>query len=640
MKRKRSMTGLIAVAVGLVSVFSAQAQNTWSGTGDWFANTANWSGGLPMADDVVIIAAGSNLQLTNNTPALTSLTMQGGTLTCSKWATAINATTVTLNGGTVTCTGPFDETAGSSNRVYITCTDFFLASVASINVAEKGYEGGWGSGDGKGPGGSLAGGAPPGAGHGGKGGPHGANSGAPNGAIYGLTNAPTAPGSGSGGWGSVGHGGHGGGAVRIAATGAVAVNGTINVNGGASFNQSGVSGGGSGGSIYISCNTFSGTNGLLAANGGAAGTHGWSPGGGAGGRIAVDYSPVAQANLPVKPTVTFSANRGTANSGHLGESGTLFFKDDADLSGLLAGGTPVFGNAATSWTLQNLTVSGEVSIPAGLNLYVTDDLVLTNAGVLYVYADATNGVTPAYGALVSVGSDLVVYTNSWIYPVSNPTNGGSARFTVGNLTVPTANAGMDASGRGWQGAQPGAATKHGWGPGRGLGGTYPQGGGYGGRGGNTTAPGNVYGVSNQPPVSAGSGGGAYENNPSSWAGNGGGLIWIEAVRMVTLNGELLADGKVGYHISNLNSGGSGGGIYITCSTLAGNGTLSVKGANGGGHHLSAGGGGGRILVFRKSGDPLTNVFFTGGTIPSATAGAAGSVHWELISPAGTVISIK
>jgi hypothetical protein len=275
-----------------------------------------------------------------------------------------------------------------------------------------------------------------------------------------------------------------------------------------------------------------------------------------------------------------------------------------------------------------------------LTITVGRDLVLTNLSALHVYAGTTNSASSAnYGARVDVSRDIIIHTNCWIHPVSHPTNGASVRWQAANLSIPTGNAGIDASGRGWQGAQPGASDKHGWGPGRGLGGTAPQGGGYGGRGGNTTAPGNVYGVSNQVPVSAGSGGGAYDNTGAYYGGNGGGLIWVEAARKVTLNGTLRADGGTSYHISGVNSGGSGGGIYLTCGTISGSGTLSAKGAIGGGHSVSAGGGGGRIQVWRVAGEPLTTDV-AGGATPSATAGAAGSAYWGQVAAAGTTVLIR
>jgi hypothetical protein len=141
-----------------------------------------------------------------------------------------------------------------------------------------GFSGGYGIGiDGEGPGKGLAtayyGG---GAGYGGSGGDGQDGAG---GQIYGMTNAPIAPGSGGGG----NLAGHGGGAVRIDASGAVTIDGTIDASGGNSREHGG---GGSGGGIFISSRTFDGAaSGVLRADGGD-GVYGRS-GGGGGGRIAV-----------------------------------------------------------------------------------------------------------------------------------------------------------------------------------------------------------------------------------------------------------------------------------------------------------------------------------------------------------------
>ena len=110
--------------------------------------------------------------------------------------------------------------------------------------------------------------------------------------MYGSSNAPTGPGSGGGKivTAPLATGGSGGGAIRIEASGAVTMNGTITANGSFPVDSS-YGGGGSGGSIYIMCNTFGGdTNGVLRAAGGdgIAGGSG-DGGGGGGGRIAVWY---------------------------------------------------------------------------------------------------------------------------------------------------------------------------------------------------------------------------------------------------------------------------------------------------------------------------------------------------------------
>jgi len=117
-----------------------------------------------------------------------------------------------------------------------------------------------------------------GAGYGGIGGSGGAG-GPVGGPVYGVTNAPVAPGSGGG---YIDAGGWGGGLIWVRASGDVRLDGTATADGQIG---NGYAGGGSGGGIWIESKTFSGS-GILSANGGNGGTRG-GPGG--GGRIAVWY---------------------------------------------------------------------------------------------------------------------------------------------------------------------------------------------------------------------------------------------------------------------------------------------------------------------------------------------------------------
>ena len=161
--------------------------------------------------------------------------------------------------------------------------DLTVAAGGGFDADAEGYPGGtsrsantWGNGSGCGAGpgyGTYSGGH--GASHGGLGGGGG------GGGTYGSSNAPVRRGSGGGaGW--TGAGGDGGGAIRIEATNAVVVDGTITAGGG--NRKGGTATAGSGGSILIMCDRFSGAaGGLLAADGGSAGTQS----GGGGGRIAV-----------------------------------------------------------------------------------------------------------------------------------------------------------------------------------------------------------------------------------------------------------------------------------------------------------------------------------------------------------------
>ncbi|OGV61664.1 MAG: hypothetical protein A2498_06110 [Lentisphaerae bacterium RIFOXYC12_FULL_60_16] len=278
MKRTPTACGVLLILAATLQA----ATRTWDGsTGNW-TDSARWGGTVPQNGDVAVVNGGSVL-LSAGTAALSAYTMGGGTLTFTNWTTLLNATNVTINSGTITLPAAFTNN-GMSNRIYVVCSNFTLASAVTINVDGKGYKASPASlGTAHGPG------APPvtahyggGAGHGGPGGP-GDSIGATGGPVYGETNAPTAPGSGGGGNSVTGHGG---GAVRIEATGTVTINGAIRANGGNGTTHGGA---GSGGGIFISCAAFSGTtSGQLMANGGnIAVVNSIHGGSGGGGRIAV-----------------------------------------------------------------------------------------------------------------------------------------------------------------------------------------------------------------------------------------------------------------------------------------------------------------------------------------------------------------
>ncbi|MEK9156402.1 MAG: hypothetical protein AAB360_03865, partial [Patescibacteria group bacterium] len=98
------------------------------------------------------------------------------------------------------------------------------------------------------------------------------------GPVYGSSTVPVNIGSGAGN--SSPDGGSGGGAIKLAVTGTLILNGTISANGGDGAARAG----GSGGSVYIVTNTITGS-GTISANGGNAA----AGGGGGGGRMAIYY---------------------------------------------------------------------------------------------------------------------------------------------------------------------------------------------------------------------------------------------------------------------------------------------------------------------------------------------------------------
>ncbi len=168
---------------------------------------------------------------------------------------------------------------------YIECRALYLESDGEILAERRGYD------YATGPSWDTIASPNGGGGYGGRGG----GTTEDRGQVYGSKYAPVYPGSG----GSNQSGGRGGGLVRIAARGAMRVDGTIQADGMLSTIHS-ASRAGSGGAILLTAGRFSG-DGELRAQGG----HGRGLGGG-GGRIAV-----------WTPFIPFDAMQGIANREHL-----------------------------------------------------------------------------------------------------------------------------------------------------------------------------------------------------------------------------------------------------------------------------------------------------------------------------------
>lgn len=606
---------IVAPATGTVTIVDAVLTvgvNETSAAGDW-DDAGKWSlGRIPVAGDEAIVRHAMTLNAETYALA-TCLVTNGGVITFNGWTTRLQATDVTVGGGSLTLPGPFTNNA-MSNRIWIVCTNFTLATNGTVNVDSKGYLGGTNfTGPGwtntlaaQGPG---AGSGQCGAGYGGRGGSTFGFNQTGIGPAYGSASGPAEPGS--GGARSATAGGNGGGAVRIEASGTASVSGTITANG--SLGLGGGDGGGSGGSIAILCGQFGGsTNGLLRANGGAGNDTGGS---GSGGRLAVLYT----VSPAVNPGVRFSVTEGAKGSrGYTGQPGTLYLPDTALLTEALSRTQFIDTRlylGVPEWTVNSLTADGcklifasdgfrlNVSndlrvqtagrfgfgdpVSTGMTLNIGGSLIVTNGGTFYVYSGITNGVAPDYGCLVAITNDIILATNaSKIIPVSHYTNGGSVLFRGSDLKI-AAGCSINADSAGWM---------SGMGPGKGsIGiGNASSGGGYGGAGGSGgTGVGNLpgglpYGLTNAP-IAPGSGGGIG----SGFGTYGGGAVRVYLSGKVDINGTISANGGPG---NGYYGAGSGGGIMLYCNTLAGgtNSLLSVRGLNGGSR--AGGGGGGRIAV--------------------------------------------
>lgn len=487
----------------------------WNGaTSEDWNEPANWA---PDADGQTTVPqdgeyvwlgdlSAASISLSADTAELAGLILGGQgnavTITATGWKTAIRAGEVFVNDkGVVTC-GAAAINKDDLNRVWLVCDTLTVAKGGKITVSERGYAADAQKAQvvGHGPG---AGKTNMGASHGGYG-SWAAGRGNAGGYVwenvqpYGDAEHPETAGS-SGANSKYDIGGNGGGVIRIAATGAVTVNGEILANGRAASttgkDAANHDTAGAGGSIWISCATVAGTTGLIAAKGGngddyAQGSGPGAPGG--GGRIAIHYNAEAQAELPT-PTVTISAAPGywwgasaakrldavTADKPGLGfeaDIGTLWFSDEALPVAMLP--TSLTGQLASfgkKLTLQSLTMSaGHVRFPIdGFELKVEGDLALTGTtrleigGVeatnrtwradlrtyepvalkvggnlsiasgarLDIRAAETNGTGAASGATVEVAGTMTIGAGSFVYSWSDVIDGGSPEFLVGTLVV-------------------------------------------------------------------------------------------------------------------------------------------------------------------------------------------------------------
>ncbi len=592
--------------------------NVWTGAGAWESVT-NWSlGAIPGASDDAVIRTGS--VVLSQSVRLAGLTVESGaTLVQTNWSTVITADTVIVrSGGRIALPPAFTESQ-MSNRVYIVCTNGRIDAGGVIDADAGGYA--WDQGPGKGGPTAWGGGAA----NGGRGGDGTGNSG---GASVGVATNPSAPGSGGGSYqptSAASRGGAGGGVVRIEAAERLTIDGTIT----ASAGQTGyASGGGSGGSIFLMCRTFEGgTSGLVRAVGGTGivANAAAASGGGSGGRIAVRYTDLAEECVTRFRAsgggAGWKTNNWTRSWRHAPESGTLSLPGPDLLGSVLSGNwfrdvriymeTNAWAPASLMVTNCGLifaeegfrlTVSGSLTVIDGYvgvgapnsgtgvvaGVWVGGDLVLTNAGRLYVYAGATNAVDVDYGALLDVTGSISVSANSWICPFAHNENGGGVLMRMQRLWA-GAGAGINADGKGY---------RHDGGPGRGFAiGAWSGGAGYGGRGGEGSAydAGPPYGAPSQP-LDPGSGGASYQTAAYLRGGCGGGLVRVRAFDSVVLDGLVTAYGDDGDHAAGA---GSGGGVWIECTSLGGsNGTIWANGGLGepAGADGSGGGGGGRIAL--------------------------------------------
>lgn len=606
-----------AVSTCQVTVATYSGTNYWTGNGldDRWHSAANWTAGVPVDGQDVAILAG-NARLTAATASLNSFRLSTGrTLTVDGWESLLNATELRVE-GTITHTAnnvQFPDAAGNwvrQHRILLQGSNITIAAGAVIDADWKGYRVGQGPGT---PFGSTGG-----AGHAGLGG-HG--DGAVGGPAYGDPFAPVVPGSGGG---LHVNGAEGGGAIRIAADGQLTVHGTIRASGRTALGSHG--GGGSGGSIWLSCRTLAGSAaGLVQAKGGNGNHYG---GAGAGGRLAVAYDPAAQAALPdSRPAIRFDGTPGAPASQNREQlraaMGTLALPDtrlvENDFTAKRLQYVQLMVADWTQWTHTSLTLDDcVVGLEEGIDVSVTQDLVLTNNGALHMFAAPVTNVLTDTGAALTVGGSLHVFEGSWIVPVAHPTNGAAVKIGVEADLLIAATGGIDADMRGYT---------RGFGPGV----PYDSGGaghgGHGGMGFGGKIFGHAYGEAEWPML-AGSAG-----RSATLAGRGGGAIRLHVGGRAVIDGTLTAKG--GHGTTTHGPAGSGGSILVQCTTFEGsdNGRLAVDGGQG--NYYGGCGGGGRIAIHYDAAaqaalqNPVPGVRFTGYAYPLTTYGTSFTIDAQM-----------
>src|SRR5208282_4473833 len=413
------------------------------------------------------------------------------------------------------------------------------------------------------------------------------------GGVYDSIQSPVTAGSGGGnGSGSsiAPLGGAGGGALRLAVTGTLAVTGRVSANG---KNGNVNSGGGAGGSLWITAGTIAGS-GTLSAKGGPGNGLG---GGGGGGRISLGYT-VSVITGPV------SACGGSGYAG--GGAGTIYTKANnqsvgqllVDNGGLSGTNTPLSSVYGTPASPFNLTI-GDGAVVCPLSSFpVLSNLNVTAGGLFITLSGQSN-------------LDLMVLQN-----VDVATGGAIAVDAKGFAQASGPGAGQSAGGSG-------------------------SGAGYGGLGGAsaTAAPGGTNYGSAQQPVDLGSGGG-FGSGPLYGGSEGGGAIRLNVGGVLTVDGQLSANGDWG--LQDNSGGGSGGSIWVTAGTLAGNGQITADGGEG--ELYGGGGAGGRIALYSHANvfAGLVSVFGGEGDFQGANGSIFDSTNPPLqvlsSTPAGIVSS--
>ena len=253
-------------------------------------------------------------------------------------------------------------------------------------------------------------------------------------------------------------------------------------------------------------------------------------------------------------------------------------------------------------------------------LIACDDTTYDGADVVIDGCTVTIDCEHAFNSLHIVNSAEVCHS---------PTQTQGLHLVVANDVVISSDSQLSADGAGYgPAAGPGAGQSIG-GQTNGAGGGGH--GGIGGRGSSSGGEGGTTYGSIVAPTELGSGGGNRTWSGGALGGAGGGAIRLTVAGALVVDGSVAADGPPR---TNGAGGGSGGSVWITCGSLAGEGTISANGATCGQSYWAngGGGGGGRVAVYYNAEAFTGNVQAVGGAAVSpAKPGSAGTVFIKLAS---------
>ncbi len=313
--------------------------------------------------------------------------------------------------------------------------------------------------------------------------------------------------------------------------------------------------------------------------------------------------------LNAKGTLTVQhltiATAGVLNASNNVLANTITIDGTANITGnvrcsnftALAGITTVRG---TNNSVTNLNVIGKLT---GLGTWNVGSLVVSSGGAFQVRAN--NPRVPKSGTLFIHANTVHVETGGAI---------------DGNY------AGNDPRGKGHDSYKNSAGGGHG---------------GKGGRGTVGASSGENVGQAFGSPSTYESfmGGASGEANGGGVFGGGG--IFIEAEERLTLDGDILSNGKTPPGSYTYTGGGAGGGITISSPEITLNGKLSANGGNGG--YYAGGGGGGMVKIFYEEllGNLTGHISVLGGRRGGGTwtePGQPGKIYRDFIPRVQTLIA--